>query len=85
LKYIMLKVGENDLPIIFPEVIRHLDVAKAFSHEVVSAGFLQLNNKGKLETVGESVGLDIKTRPIDIEVIKWELEPFEFVIKERGK
>ena len=85
MKYIMVKVGENDLPIIFPEIIQHKDIAAVFKHKVVSAGFLQLNHGGKLETVGESVGLNIKMRPIDIEVINWELEPFEFVIKGRGK
>jgi hypothetical protein len=85
LKYIMLKVGRENLPIIFPEVIQHTDIAKVFNHPVTSAGFLQLNHRGKLETVGESVGLKIKARPFDVEVINLELEPFEFVLKQRGK
>lgn len=85
MKYIVLAVGQNELPFLFPEVVQHKDIAAIFKHKVVSAGFIQHNERGKLETIGRSEGLKILSRPSDVELVNWELEPFEFVIKERGK
>jgi len=84
MKYIILEVGDTELPFIFPEVVQHKDMADTFNHKVVSAGFLQLDSRGKLECVGKSEGLSIFSRPKDVEIIKLELEPFAFVLNQRG-
>ena len=76
MKYIILQVGETELPFIFPELVQHKDIASIFKHPIISAGFFEHNERGALSCFGESVGLNIKSRPKDIELIRLELEPY---------
>lgn len=66
-KYIIL---DERLPIIFPEMMTHADVAQALGHHrVTSAGFVNINKEGKYNAYGESFSLSIKSTPEDSALI----------------
>jgi hypothetical protein len=75
MKYVILDVGGIETPIIFPEHVPH---DKFCNMKPVSAGFVKLYGDDKpmpsacccenaitVSVYGESVGLKLKSRPID--------------------
>ena len=66
MKYIIFDDGLNENPVIFPTHIPHTKVALLPLGEPISAGFLDEN----LTAGGESVGLKLKSRPEDTEIIR---------------
>ena len=59
-KYIIF---DTDLltPVVFPDTLIHVDVAKALGYPVISAGFCEIIGD-KYECYGESVSLNVKSR-----------------------
>lgn len=74
MKYIIIQVGEQELPILFAECINHVDIASAFTNKVISAGFVDSGKKAVLRASGKSEGLKILSRPQDTEIINNNLE-----------
>ncbi len=68
-KYIVVKHPKHGLPvfIMFPEYITHKDFYQEYDvhGEIVSAGFVVMVDHGELICHGESIGLDVKSRPED--------------------
>lgn len=68
-KYVMFRDASGlEFPILFPEILKHKDIADRLGYEVVSAGFVSLegNPQGPELDVyvrGESLSLRIKSRP----------------------
>lgn len=67
-KYIMFKINKNDAgtPIIFEDFLTHVDIRNALKSkyseiEVVSAGFIKIDNKGQIIPYGESISLGVKS------------------------
>jgi hypothetical protein len=76
LKYIILKVGIFDCPILLPNVLDHKTVANSLKEglypkygkvEIVSAGFAKVQVEAAL---GQSFTLGIKSRPEDLALIQ---------------
>lgn len=69
MKYLRIKkpgaILGNDIIVIFSEQISHDIMASCFSDEIVSAGFVKLDNDVKSGNVcyGESVSLRLKSIP----------------------
>jgi len=70
MKYVVVKTEFDDLvPIIFPETIPHRTIPKeSYNHTAVSAGFCALK-QGKWVAYGESIGLKLKSRPEDTDLL----------------
>jgi hypothetical protein len=66
-KYICIEYpGIGEAIIIFPEFLTHKDMARnnaACGCNIISAGFVQENATGGLVCYGDSVSLEIKSRP----------------------
>jgi len=84
LKYIMLDFGGSPVPVIFPSMLQHTDVANG--NKVLSAGFVQLHgsnapnpgscileNAVEVCVFGESRSLKVKSLPEDNEIIRREI------------
>ncbi len=77
-KYIVAEIVSGgvamETPIIFPSFIAHSDIARNL-HKVISAGFVQFTPEGGscVEAFGESVSLNIKSRPKDARLIAYAL------------
>lgn len=66
MKYVVIDNGRYDQIHIFCDAIPHNDMVNNIGcpiENVVSAGFVTYGLSGRLECYGESVGLDIKSRP----------------------
>ncbi len=63
-KYIIIDVESLDLPVIFGEFMKHTDMARAINPrgEVLGAGFVHIDEKGKYVCSGESISLKVKSR-----------------------
>ena len=72
-KYIIIKEGSIEMPILFPGLLNHIDVARGTGKEAVGAGFwdIDTNNPDKIEyfAYGESITLGIKSREQDSEIL----------------
>lgn len=65
LKYVIF---DGAIPVIFPAMLLHADIAKSYpEHYPTSAGFL---DNETLETFGESLSLDLSSKPEDRDTIK---------------
>ena len=64
LKYIVINDRDMEIPILFHQCVQHKDVAGRLSDSVVSAGFWNGTS-----AYGESVGLNLKSRPEDTDLI----------------
>lgn len=68
-KYIVIKHPRfsGDTLIMFPEYITHKDFHEEYDvhGEIVSAGFVVMVDHGEFICHGESIGLDVKSRPED--------------------
>lgn len=64
LKYIIHNIAGYEEPVIFGEAYQHVMMAKllGISDNVVSAGFVQITNKGA-QCYGESITLKVASRP----------------------
>lgn len=84
MKYIMLNYGGLEIPILFPSIFQHFEVANG--RKVISAGQVQLQgatkplpdacvmvNAVKVCTFGESTTLKVKSRPEDAAIIEREI------------
>lgn len=71
MKYIIVEEGGLELPVIFPVIWNHSDVAARINdcNTVVSAGFLKRNDSGNLYVTGGSTSLRVKSRPEDLDLI----------------
>lgn len=68
LKYIVIENRGNESIILFPDWMRHDDVARKMNTKVISAGMCDLESR---QCFGESVSLKIKSRPEDSELLKY--------------
>jgi hypothetical protein len=76
-KYVVIRVGNSEVPIMFSELIFHADIVRLINNPIISAGFVQINPDGELECMGMSSGLEIYSRgSVDAKLISQELEPF---------
>jgi hypothetical protein len=69
MKYIMFKTGDMDTPVIFPNHIQHKDMAANLKMKPISAGFFT-EFAGEVVCYGDSMTLDIASRPQDTDIIK---------------
>lgn len=76
MKYIVLQHGPYDeIPIFFSDVLAHSDMHNLLRRPpIVSAGFCQMMNiddegNRQIRAYGESVSLNIKSRPEDSELL----------------
>jgi hypothetical protein len=70
-KFVIFQTPDGEQAVIFPsETFFHDEMASHFStYEVVSAGFVSINQDGKIECSGRSTSLDIESRGEDDEII----------------
>lgn len=87
LKYIIVKTGGHELPIIFSPIISHIDAAHGFRaisdtpySNIVAAGFCRIEVRDTVcpadivvDCRGQSTTLKVKSRKEDAEIIKREL------------
>ena len=65
-KYIVVRQGTLEMPILFSELQSHAEVAHAFKPaEVISAGFWGTNADDRFVCYGESVSLKLKAREVE--------------------
>ena len=75
MKYIILDDRGLDVPVIFPVHWDHDQTAQKFpGRTVTSAGFLKRDDSGNLYVTGKSVSLNLKSRPLDLDLIIRQLE-----------
>ena len=70
-KYIIYHDLEHDmeLPIIFPNCLVHLDVAKRLKGRVVSAGFVVIDPNGDYKAFGRSESIGCSSREEDSDIL----------------
>ncbi len=70
-KYVIFQTPDGEQAVIFPsETIFHDEMASHFStFEVVSAGFVGIDQNGKIKCSGKSTSLDVGSRGEDDEII----------------
>jgi hypothetical protein len=74
LKYVMLKLDSGELlPLLFPEFMKHSDMAQSVPATVVSAGHICLED-GKIVARGASSSLEVTSRDEDSEIIQGYLD-----------
>lgn len=68
MKYIVFDTSLYETVIIFDEAMTHDEMAGRFNWKVISAGFIKWNMTGMC-CYGKSIGLDVKSRPEDAELV----------------
>lgn len=70
MKYLMFEVNGIPAPVLFPDHVKHSEVAAAskFFDTVASAGFVEIGET--VRTYGQSVGLNLSSRPEDARFIE---------------
>ena len=76
-KYIIFTCAKNaidELPVIFPNEITHSTMARSVMvlpslRVPVSAGFYHISDKGTYVCTGHSESLNLKSRPIDSDIL----------------
>ncbi len=70
-KYVIFQTPDGEQAVIFPsETFFHDEMASHFStYEVVSAGFVCIDQEGKIECSGRSTSLNLESRGEDDEII----------------
>ena len=71
-KYIIIKHGGIEIPLVFSPLLLHKDVAG--KRTVKSAGFCGLNAIGKWIAGGKSASLELSARPQDAEILNAHLD-----------
>lgn len=82
-KYIIIKYGGSEIPIMFPAHVNHNDIANNLSKKVISAGFFEVSAKPTekdkkdiyVSVFGKSETLKLKPKEIDSFLIKRVLRP----------
>lgn len=78
-KYVIIKFGSDEEPIVFSETIHHSAVARQFvgvdDSRIVSAGFVHIDSDGKYRCHGESWSLKVKSREGDTALLNRKLNP----------
>lgn len=65
-KYIIVRQGTLEVPILFSELQSHAEVAQAFNpFETVSAGFWGTNTDDQFVCYGDSFSLKLASRPVE--------------------
>jgi hypothetical protein len=72
IKYIIVKKGGMEVPVVFPEVLLHHEVAG--KGQVMAAGFCTLN-AGKWRVSGHSLSLNLGVRSQDAELLNRSFGP----------
>jgi hypothetical protein len=71
MKYIVIKSAGRGCPVIFPDILRHVDVFRALKAELgaelVSAGFTEISVG---QAFGHSESLKVKARPEDLVLLQ---------------
>lgn len=68
-KYLIIKVGNIEQPVVFSELMAHSDVALGIGGTVVGAGFCYINDLGRYQSYGESVSCRVKSREEDSDIL----------------
>lgn len=75
-KYIIWDDGVTECAMVFNNHIKHVDMVFKLMVEPISAGFVQiLSNPSDARAYGESVSLNLKSRPEDSDIIRRMLFP----------
>jgi len=81
MKYIIFDSDGIEVPILFPEIIQHVDIAaKLYRMKPVSAGFVQTTPVGLL-AYGYSTSLHLESRLEDSKIINSFIEFNEHITK----
>lgn len=67
-KYIVITQGKVELPIVFSELMQHIDVARSLGCRVVGAGFCEIQDN-QYVCYGESISLEIESRLLEDDVV----------------
>lgn len=70
LKYVIVDVAGNEIPVIFPDLLAHADMA--YGMKVISAGFCQIGvakNNLVVCCFGHSTSCKVKARPEEDEAL----------------
>ena len=89
MKYIVVRLGNTQKAVVFTPYLTHAVVAQNLGFKeknVISAGFVHLDQEGNLTCYGKSVSLRLRSRPEDADIIMEDLgvpdidekEPFRF-------
>lgn len=62
MKYVVFDNGLSDVPMVFPGIEKHSDIALRFNWPVLSGGFVRVVND-QVVCYGESISLNVKSRP----------------------
>jgi len=72
-KYIIVANSTIELPYVFPELVKHSDLARLVTKDttltVVGAGFCHVSNTGSYECYGDSSSLGVKSREEDSDLL----------------
>jgi hypothetical protein len=77
MKYIIVKLGDTERPIVFASALTHSTVAHNLGFKgksVISAGFINMDPVEGLLCFGKSISLHLKSRPIDTGIVLEELK-----------
>lgn len=77
LKYVMFEDRNlGPVPLVFPTVLVHADVARRYGGKVVSAGFVQVSEdalgRPEFHCYGESISLNVKSDPKDSKILNMQ-------------
>ena len=70
-KYIIIKQGGVEVPLVFSKIVTHEDIATKDC--VISAGFCELDGTGKWIVGGRSLSLNLMARPQDAQILNEHL------------
>ncbi len=65
MKYVVVQDHGLEIPILFPEILQHKDVARCYEGMVLGAGFVSRDEQGQWFCCGGSVSLKISSRVVD--------------------
>lgn len=82
-KYIIVQYGSTELPVVFPTLLEHSDVAAKMNGNVVSAGFVSFGTRTEedhpvptCQAYGKSITLGIASHKDDYKIINHHLIGF---------
>jgi len=70
-KYVIIKKGSLEVPLVFSELLLHSDMAG--KHKPTAAGFCELAANGKWQVAGHSSSLRLNSRPEDAAILNAHL------------
>jgi hypothetical protein len=85
-KYIIIESDGIEVPLIFSRFLLHEDIlAVVGKNAVLAAGFCELNGSGNWIVGGQSVSLELCTRPQDAEILNEHTGANSFLCQPDGK